>query len=313
MFRDYLAASINNSAGWKILRNRGRARALVSLQISCIFKSRLDLFLSGSWVPEPNIPESSYAVSLTSWGARLPDLPLVLISLLHQSVRPSAIHVWVSVEDRNSLDQFLINRFSSYVVHFETCDNLGPHTKWLPMIERGAREPFVICDDDILYPRRWMESLIREDRSDAYVGTRCHRIQYDSNGYPLPYSNWKHDIAWDGSSSDHIFVTACAGAIIHPERIGTEFLDRKRIMEHAPKADDIWLKVAHAVAGIPCYKTRFSFPCLEIPGTGASSLMQTNVDAGGNDRQLAAVKHWLRKGRFDPSFSGDSGKHEFTN
>jgi hypothetical protein len=303
MFSGKLALSINNSVGWKLLRNRGRSRAFVSGRISSYLNIKLAHFLSGSWVPESKVRESRYPVSLTSWGPRLTDLPLVLISLLQQSVFPSAIYVWLSVDDRNSLDQFLINRFSSYGVHFETCDNLGPHTKWLPIIERGATEPFVICDDDILYPRRWLESLIREDRFDAYVGSRCHKIKYDSNGYPLPYSNWEHDIAWDGSSSDHTFVTACAGAVIHPGRIGSEFRDRKRIMGHAPKADDIWIKAAHAAAGVPCYKTRFSFPCLEIPGTGATSLMQTNVDAGGNDRQLSAVKHWLMKAQHDSGFS----------
>jgi hypothetical protein len=163
------------------------------------------------------------------------------------------------------------------------------------MIESGASKPFVICDDDILYPRKWLESLIREDRTDAYVGTRCHRIQYDPNGFPAPYSHWKHDVVWDGISSHNLFVTACAGAIIHPDRIGGDFLDRKRIMEHAPKADDIWLKVAHAAAGIPCYKTHYSFPCLEMPGSFETSLLQSNVDDGGNDLQLAAVKHWLQE------------------
>jgi hypothetical protein len=30
-------------------------------------------------------------------------------------------------------------------------------------------------------------------------------------------------------------------------------------------------------------------------------LLQTNVDDGGNDIQLSAVKHWLKQSQYDPS------------
>jgi hypothetical protein len=92
-----------------------------------------------------------------------------------------------------------------------------------------------------------------------------------------------------------LFVTACGGAIIHPDIISQKFRDRSAIFENCPKADDVWLKAAHAASGIPCYKTRYSFPCLEIPGSFESSLLQTNVDAGGNDRQLLMVQDLLKK------------------
>jgi hypothetical protein len=205
------------------------------------------------------------------------------------------IHVWLTPSDYGLMDPAVMERFSANGVHFDTCDDLGPHKKWLPMIEGGAREPFLICDDDILYPRDWLESLIREDREDAYVGTRCHRIRRHASGMPLSYEKWNRDVDWELSPSFDLFITGCGGAIIHPDRISSEFRDRKAIFEKCPKADDIWLKAAHAAAGIPCYKTRYSFPCLEIPGTGATSLMQTNVDAGGNDCQLTAVKQWLQQ------------------
>jgi hypothetical protein len=163
------------------------------------------------------------------------------------------------------------------------------------MIESGVTDPFVICDDDILYPAYWFENLIREDRQDAYVGTRCHLIRYNKDGFPAPYSQWMHDVGADRCVSNDLFVTACGGAIIHPNRIRPAFRDRRTIMEKCPKADDIWLKAAHASAGIPCYKTHFSFPCLEIPGSFETSLLQNNVNCGGNDRQLLAVRDLIKQ------------------
>jgi hypothetical protein len=193
------------------------------------------------------------------------------------------------------MEPSVIEKFSAHGVRFETCDDLGPHKKWLPMIEGGAKKPFVICDDDIIYPRHWLRNLMAEDRADAYVGARCHLIQYEGNGFPAPYSQWKHDVIWQSEPSHNLFITGCGGAIIRPNRISAEFLDRNAILAKCTRNDDIWLKVAHAAAGIPCYKTRFSFPCLEIPGTGSSSLMQTNVDAGGNDSQLFKVRDLFKQ------------------
>lgn len=275
------------------MRNRGRVRAAVASIYSEQLRGLYDDFLAGYWSPVDSA-KTGYAISMTSWRPRLPDLHLVLLSLLRQSVRPSLIHVWLVPSDLGLINPSVIERFSAHGVRFEASDDLGPHKKWLPMIERGAREPFVICDDDILYPRDWLDCLIREDRDDAYVGTRCHRIRRDAAGMPLSYEKWNRDVAWESSPSHDLFITGCGGAIIHSNRISSEFRDRASILEKCPKADDIWLKAAHASAGIPCYKTRYSFPCLEIPGTGSSGLMQTNVDAGGNDRQLYAVRSLIK-------------------
>ena len=275
------------------MRDRGRVRAAVASHYTTRLRALYAEFVAGTWSPAV-LDRSRYAVSLTSWRPRLPDLPLVLLSLLCQSLRPLSIHVWLAPADYALMDSAVMESFSSHGVLFERCDDLGPHKKWLPIIESGKRDPFVICDDDILYPQDWLKHLIREDREDAYVGVRCHRIRYDDTGNPLSYEKWGRDVSWEPSPSHDLFITGCGGAIIHPNRINSEFRDREAIFNKCPKADDIWLKAAHAAAGIPCYKTRFSFPCLEIPDSFESSLLQTNVDDGGNDRQLVAVRNLLK-------------------
>lgn len=284
---------LNGNLGWMIMRDRGRIRTAVANRYSDHLRRLYADFMRGEWIPLDS-KASVFSVSMTSWRPRLPDLPLVLLSLLQQSVRPPLINVWLATSDFDLLDSSVKERFAPYGVRFAISDDLGPHKKWLPMIEQGTREPFVICDDDILYPRDWLKNLTHEDRDDSYVGVRCHRIQYDVAGIPLPYSEWSKDIRWEPTPSSDLFITGCGGAIIRPARLAEEFLNRARILECCPKADDIWLKAAHAAAGIPCYKTRYSFPCLEIPGTFETGLLQTNVDDGGNDNQVKAVGKLLK-------------------
>jgi hypothetical protein len=146
----------------------------------------------------------------------------------------------------------------------------------------------------MLYPSTWLENLMAEDRSDAYVGVRCHKMAFGPNQMLCSYEAWPKDIAWRSQPSHDVFITGCGGAIIYPERIAPSFRDRKKILEICPISDDILLKAAHLAAGIPGYKTKFSFPCLEIPGSEASGLFLANVDQSRNDHQMVIVKRYLK-------------------
>jgi hypothetical protein len=258
-------------------------------------RRKLSDFSSGSWQPTtPVAGQNSLAISLTSWTPRLETLPLTLICLLDQTVRAHGIHVWLTDDDLARLPAPTLEAFSAHGVSFQVCENMGPHKKWLPMIRMGFQKPFVICDDDIFYPCSWLGSLVEEDRPDAYVGTRIHRMA--GRGPELAgYESWSRDICWDGKPSEWNFITGCGGTVIHPSRIGADFRDWDRIKNACPKADDIWLKAAHLAVGIPVYKTRYSFPCFEIPGTGESALLAANVDCGGNDSQLGVLKQQWAK------------------
>jgi hypothetical protein len=249
--------------------------------------------MQDKWRPAVSREVSDYRISLTSWRPRLPDLPLVLLTLLQQTLRPKEIVVWLTVEDHNAFAGNIREQFGKFGVRFQICDDLKVHTKWLPMIEEGHHKPFVICDDDIIYPREWFAALAAEDRPDAYVGGKCHRIVVEPNGLVAPYSAWEKQIRTDGQPSHSIFITGCGGAVIHPDRISHRFLDRAEIRRVCPRADDIWLKAAHLAAGIPCYKTRYSFPCLELPGTDESGLAISNVDSGGNDEQIRNLDQYF--------------------
>ena len=221
------------------------------------------------------------------------NLPLVLLTLLQQRVRPDTVFVWLARDDFAVLDRDMLARFSANGIRFGICDDLRSHKKWLPLIEEGIQCPFVICDDDTLYPEDWLEQRTLEDREDAYVGTRCHEVRVDPAGLPVTYAEWNHDVGWRKYPSHEIFLTGCGGAVIHPERIGVAFRDRKKIMALCPSADDIWLKAAHLANGVPCYKTRYSFPCLEIPGSEATGLALTNVEGRGNDKQIGNLGQYF--------------------
>jgi hypothetical protein len=272
----------------RLLRNRGRTRALVAAWNLRRLEESLRRFLAGEWKPAPVRRTSPYAISLTSWSRRLNDLQLTLVTLIKQDVRPAAIYVWLTEEDLALVPMENRRLFETEGVRFKSCPDYRSHKKWLPLILSGHREPFVVCDDDIFYPREWFGRLVAEDRGDAYVGCKCHRMSSGRNGLPKSYSEWEKEIYHREAPSELLFTTGCGGEILHPVRLSERALDWGAINEHALFADDVWLKGAHLAGGISVFKTRYCFPCLELPGTDESGLL-ANHNSGRNDEQIKAV------------------------
>lgn len=272
----------------KLLRNRGRSRNLMAAFNLKILRRRLEDFLEGNWKPIETGEKVKHAISLTSWSKRIDDLQLTLLMLIDQDVKPSGIHVWLTAEDRELIPATNREAFEKYGVRFRDCPDYRSHKKWLPMVLSGHTAPFVVCDDDIFYPREWFGKLAAEDRDDAYVGCKCHRMVLGSDGHPAPYADWDKQIYSTGNPSQMFFTTGCGGEILHPERLSVAALDWDSIRDHALFSDDIWLKAAHIESLIPVYKTRYSFPCLELPGTDESGLL-ANHNTAQNDEQIKAV------------------------
>lgn len=292
--RIFLPASGGNLAE-RLLHNRGRARAFIASYAHSQLRKTYSLFVEGRWMPPVPERTSKTIISLTSWVPRFNDLPLVLLTLIQQTTKPQEIVLWLTESDRNLLDNGVEKLFKPHGVRIAICDDLKSHKKWLPMIESGHAEPFVICDDDIIYPREWLARLLVEDRKDAFVGLRAHQMIVNRRREIGPYASWKKQISATGEPSPFVFVTGGAGAIIDPERIKDCFLKRATILSKCPTADDIWLNMIHISSGIYPYKTRYSFPCLEIPGTAKCGLAAANVEGGDNDRQMTNIDEWFHR------------------
>jgi hypothetical protein len=274
-----------------LLRDRGRSRRLM---IDCFQhkqQARLKAMLKGSKKPRISARTCDVPISITSWMPRKDALPLVLLSMIEQSLRPAAVHVWLCAEDQEMISAHHRDFFAVHGVQFHETDNIGPHKKWLPLIESGHETPFVIADDDTYYPRDWFEALVREgaEHPDEIIANRCHEISLQANGMPEPYAEWQRGATGQKESSHSLFAVGCGGTLIRPDAIAQEFRSRDLIGKLCDRADDIWLKAACIHSGYKVRKSGYDFPSLDYPGTTQSGLAVTNVDQGQNDQQLQQV------------------------
>ena len=98
-------------------------------------------------------------ISLTTIPSRLPYLHLTIKSLLDQRVGFDRILLWVHRDLEDALPPKLARlqgeRFA--VRYSETTE---PHRKLVETLKLHPERIIVVCDDDMMYPRDWLQRLM---------------------------------------------------------------------------------------------------------------------------------------------------------
>lgn len=231
-------------------------------------------------------------VSMTSYGRRLGIVAHALESIAAGSVRPARMILWVDKPDFEVATYPMLRSLQRRGLEILPCEDLGPHKKYFPYCRDFTtdRMDLILADDDLMYPRRWLEGLLgAAGHAHEIPAYRAHRMRTDAAQCALEdYNSWAP--APTGSTSHANFLTGGAGALLPPRlqsairEAGTAF------REVAPRADDIWL---NALAIRNGYRRRVVAAAGQhltmYPRSQREALHSENVEGGRNDLQIAAV------------------------
>jgi hypothetical protein len=227
-------------------------------------------------------------VSLTTYGVRLATVYLTIESIARGAVRPSRLILWLDdcAPDRCPDD---LKRLAARGLEILMTDNFGPHKKYYPYVQSTEvyEQPLITADDDVLYPRDWLDGLVTEYRRNPSV-IHCWRahVMGISNGAILPYLKWKNC-----SSSETSFLhfwTGVSGSAFPPALLRQLRAAGTSFRSQCPTADDIWLHANALRAGLRVKQIkRFQRNFPELPGSQAGSLCNLNVVHSWNDAQIA--------------------------
>ena len=256
--------------------------------------------------PAPRISPRDYVVSLTSFPARTKTLRFVIQSIVEQTYPPSEIHLnigsdeipskkWLSPDLLKFKDQGLVVNFVDKTFH--------QYDKFLHNSELNKDRPFVIVDDDVIYPADSMETLIESHLlyPDAVIANRGHLMNVDDDGELGLYETWTREQNFSRPSL--ALMPTGAGGVLYPVGFLTDALvtDVDIILDKAPYADDIWLKAMALLRGVKTFNTELSSGSKwyhrYTPTMQAGTLMAANVQLGLNDIQISRCAAWLDEKR----------------
>lgn len=242
----------------------------------------------------PVVGGAAVVVCMTTYGRRIASVHHALESIARGTQRPRRLILWLDGESdfREATASGRLRRLITRGLEVAIAEPMGPHAKYYPYVrsESSHELPLVTADDDIIYPKDWLEKLASAYASEPDV-IHCYRAHEFTirNGRPAPYASWPPVTVTAPRFSS--FLTGVSGVIYPPN-----FLDHLREMgdrfrSTAAKADDVWLHAqaveqGFLVSQLSAEPAHFYV----VLGTQRTALWRHNTtgDLGdsGNDEQI---------------------------
>jgi hypothetical protein len=230
-------------------------------------------------------------VSLTSYPARFPTLPLTLKCLLSQTVNPDRVILWIAHEDKDALTTE-IHKLRKDGLEVKFCEDLKSYKKIIPTLKLEPGAFIVTADDDTYYPSTWLEEFVvafNDDVKDVLC-QRSHQIRLNEEGNPRPYVEWDY-VANKTETSSLSLPTGNGGILYPPGIFHPDVLKAEIFNELCPRADDVWLYWMVRLEGGKYRKVGPERVYWAWPDSQSSALWLGNVTTaeGGNDSQIQAM------------------------
>jgi glycosyltransferase involved in cell wall biosynthesis len=262
-----------------------------------------DMFCSFDYMG-PAGTDRPVIVSLTSFPKRIKTVHVALESLLAQTMKPDRIVLWLAREEfpggLESLPQSVLDLIPKGIEIGWADKNLRAYKKFYYALRDNPEALVITVDDDLASPSNLVKNLYCSylRHPDCISALRTHKMLFSEDGRLLPYRKWQMTcVDYVNRPNLALFATTGAGVLYPPHVVPAAALDADAFMSLCPNADDVWMKLVTAAAGIkvvnPCH-TRCVLDVVD--GSQDDALWEENVLADGNDTQIEAASKWCSAG-----------------
>lgn len=276
----------------RILYRENRYAAMaVAVAASCARYALANRFSHAPLAPEGAAP---VIVSLTSFPARIRTAYLAIESLFSQSLRPAKVVLWLSTEEMEGTDiPASLRRLCRRGLEIRMVSSrLRSHNKLYFAAGEYKDSVIVTADDDIFYPRWWLEKLYGAHRQNPaeILCYRAHILRKSGGGSDLfiPYHAMHcADSVGNFPPSFALLPTGVSGVLYPPGIFDGEFFDKEKFLALCANCDDIWYRLMSIRAGVKAARVfPYNLHFLPVPPLHRHALSPQNIYGGNNDISL---------------------------
>jgi len=196
-------------------------------------------------------------VSLTSFPARMPFVPIVLDAMLSQTVKPDRIILWLSEEQfpNNGLPEWTDTYKRAGVEIYFRPDDLKSHKKYYYAIKENPEAIVILVDDDLYYDNDTIEQLYNSYLKfpNAISALTVNEITFDRHNNilsSLKWALWGLDKYMEKPSMRLYFLSG-HGTLLPPNALHPEAFNIPAFKKLCLYDDELWLKIMSVLQGTP--------------------------------------------------------------
>jgi len=231
-----------------------------------------------------------HVVSLTSHPERFNTLSQTLNSLLAQRLIAKNIYLNIAQEDISKLPNSVKNFESNGLIKINSCENLGPGKKLIPILKLEKSLPIIVVDDDLIFETDLtLKLMIAHHLSPGtIIASRVHKIIHTPEGKVSAYVNWQKNYSLSDGPSMDLFATSGAGTLYKAEFFHSDVTDEKTYKELAFHTDDLWWFIQSKRIGTKTKRLPSQSILNYVDGTQETGLWN-NGNKERNDLNLKAL------------------------
>lgn len=233
-------------------------------------------------------------VSLTSFPARITTVHRTIKTILGQSVRPEKVVLWLTEEEFPVSNRVLppeLTELEPLGLEVRWCHNIRSYCKLIPTLKAYPDKVIVTADDDILYPRYWLEKLWQtyQEFPSCIIAHRVRKIKSSLWGLK-PYNTWPI-LTNSMQKIKYLSLLTGVGGVLYPPRCFIDEVFNEEVFTAiSPLADDLWFWAMSVLSHVEVKQVYSYESTLNIIGGSQTvSLSESNVVGQRNDGQLRAI------------------------
>ena len=180
-------------------------------------------------------------VSLTTFPARINLVHKTITTLLQQTLKPDMVILWLAEEQfpNRELPASLTD-LQQFGLSIKWCEDIKSYKKLIPTLREFPDDIIVTADDDILYPKNWLESLydLHKKYPNCVCANRAFMVKKRANAFYITSRNYCYNSSYLPRFRNE-FMTGY-GSLFPPNALDKRVLDSEIFMREIPTNDDIW-------------------------------------------------------------------------
>ena len=231
------------------------------------------------------VRQEKVIVSLASYPARIHCVHLAIKSLMLQTYKPDKIILWLAKAQfpDKVLPQELI-KLQDYGLEIRFCetDVIGHKKYFFAVQEQEANELVVTFDDDIIYPKKTLERLIKVHRKFPNCVV-CERGQVLNRQQLMMPGRWKTISSVGVKTPTYSMNPSPGSGCLFPYgAMHKDATNEEKLRELALRADDVWNMFMCVSNSTRMIKTRKYHKIFSLISTSQNEQLATGNVGGSN-------------------------------